>query len=153
MVVPISRHIIKLQLWFGPVALLSPYYNRLHFDMSLSCCTNVIETSHFTLPHGQLGVVRICNIRTLILFLDVSHSTHQPCQEICIPNKNMYFPTASARKLATIPGLPNIPPEQVVAIALSPRKLLFCTLSRTTIAVWSGRVSAAHFAKLKTHIL
>ncbi|CAA7259964.1 unnamed protein product [Cyclocybe aegerita] len=54
----------------------------------------------------------------------------------------MYFPTAAARQLATIPALPNIPAEPVVALASSSRKLLFCTLTRTTLAVWSGRPSA-----------
>jgi hypothetical protein len=52
----------------------------------------------------------------------------------------MYFPTTSARQLETNPILPDIPPESVVALAPSPRKVLFCTLSRTGLAVWSVRV-------------
>ncbi|KAF8203148.1 RIC1-domain-containing protein [Pholiota molesta] len=54
----------------------------------------------------------------------------------------MYFPITAARQLATTPALPNIPPEPVVALAASPRKGLFCTLTRTVVAVWSGRPSA-----------
>ncbi|KAF9478024.1 RIC1-domain-containing protein [Pholiota conissans] len=54
----------------------------------------------------------------------------------------MYFPISAARQLATIPALPNIPPEPVVALAASPRKGLFCTLTRSVVAVWSGRPSA-----------
>jgi len=53
----------------------------------------------------------------------------------------MYFPTTSARKLATTPGLPNVPSEHAVALTPSPRKFLFCTLTRSAVAVWSGRVS------------
>lgn len=56
----------------------------------------------------------------------------------------MYFPTTSARRLATVPGLPNIPQEQVIALEPGPRKLLFCTLTRTTVAVWSGRVRSCY---------
>ncbi|KAF8973675.1 RIC1-domain-containing protein [Flammula alnicola] len=54
----------------------------------------------------------------------------------------MYFPTTAARQLATTPTLPNIPSEPVVALASSPRKVLFCTLTRSVVAVWSGRPSA-----------
>ncbi|PPQ67413.1 hypothetical protein CVT25_005992 [Psilocybe cyanescens] len=54
----------------------------------------------------------------------------------------MYFPTTAARQLASNPALPNIPTEQTVALASSPRKSLFCTLTRSAIAVWSVRPSA-----------
>ncbi|KAF8912940.1 RIC1-domain-containing protein [Gymnopilus junonius] len=54
----------------------------------------------------------------------------------------MYFPTTAARQLACNPALPNIPSEPVVALASSPRKLLFCTLTRSVIAIWSGRPCA-----------
>ncbi|KAF8167806.1 RIC1-domain-containing protein [Crassisporium funariophilum] len=54
----------------------------------------------------------------------------------------MYFPTSAARQLATNPALPNIPSESVVAFASSPRKSLFCTLTRSVVAVWLGRPSA-----------
>ncbi|KDR85280.1 hypothetical protein GALMADRAFT_83897 [Galerina marginata CBS 339.88] len=54
----------------------------------------------------------------------------------------MYFPTTAARQLAGSPALPNIPSEPVVALTCSPRKLLFCTLTRSVVAVWSGRPSA-----------
>ena len=53
----------------------------------------------------------------------------------------MYFPTSAARQLATSPALPNIPTELVIALASNPRKSLFCTLSRTVVALWLGRVS------------
>ncbi|KAF4623557.1 hypothetical protein D9613_002057 [Agrocybe pediades] len=54
----------------------------------------------------------------------------------------MYFPISAARQLATNPALPNIPSEPVISLASSPRKLLFCTLTRSAVAVWSGRPSA-----------
>ncbi|KAH9486681.1 Guanine nucleotide exchange factor subunit Rich [Psilocybe cubensis] len=54
----------------------------------------------------------------------------------------MYFPTTAARQLANNPTLPNIPTEQTVALAPSPRKSLFCTLTRIAINVWSVRPSA-----------
>lgn len=53
---------------------------------------------------------------------------------------SMYFPTSAARHLATIPGLPNIPPEHVVALVPSPRRSLFCLVTRNSIAVWVVRV-------------
>ncbi|KAF9056469.1 RIC1-domain-containing protein [Panaeolus papilionaceus] len=54
----------------------------------------------------------------------------------------MYFPTSAARQLATSPALPNIPQESVIALVPNPRKQLLCTLTRTTIAVWTVRPSA-----------
>ncbi|KAK7064573.1 RIC1 domain-containing protein [Favolaschia claudopus] len=56
----------------------------------------------------------------------------------------MYFPTTTAQQLSSIPALPNIPPEseKVIALAPSPRKSLFCTLSRTGVSVWRVRPSA-----------
>ena len=53
----------------------------------------------------------------------------------------MYFPTSAARQLATSAALPNIPTELVIALASNPRKSLFCTLTRTVVALWLGRVS------------
>ncbi|KAF9066084.1 RIC1-domain-containing protein [Rhodocollybia butyracea] len=54
----------------------------------------------------------------------------------------MYFPTSTARSLSTVPALPNIPPEPVLAISSSPRKSLFCTLTRNGISIWRVRPSA-----------
>ncbi|KJA25776.1 hypothetical protein HYPSUDRAFT_1069160 [Hypholoma sublateritium FD-334 SS-4] len=54
----------------------------------------------------------------------------------------MYFPITAAKQVATTPALPNIPSESVVALSTSPRKGLFCTLTRSVVAVWSGRPSA-----------
>lgn len=54
----------------------------------------------------------------------------------------MYFPTAVARQLVTNPGLPNVPPEPVLALASSPRKTLFCTLTRSGVTLWLVRPSA-----------
>ncbi|KAF8807681.1 RIC1-domain-containing protein [Phlegmacium glaucopus] len=53
----------------------------------------------------------------------------------------MYFPTSTARQLATTAALPNIPTELVIALASNPRKSLFCTLTRTVVALWLGRPS------------
>jgi len=53
----------------------------------------------------------------------------------------MYFPTSAAQQLSTIPALPNIPPEPVLSLSPSPRKHLFCTLTRNGVAVWRVRVS------------
>ncbi|KAJ7225920.1 RIC1-domain-containing protein [Mycena pura] len=56
----------------------------------------------------------------------------------------MYFPTTTAHQLSSIPALPNIPPEseKLIALAPSPRKSLFCTLSRTGVSIWRVRPSA-----------
>ncbi|KAF9523584.1 RIC1-domain-containing protein [Crepidotus variabilis] len=54
----------------------------------------------------------------------------------------MYFPTASARRLITTPELPNIPSAPLLAVVPSPRKLLFCTVTRSCVCVWSVRPSA-----------
>ncbi|KAJ3804988.1 RIC1-domain-containing protein [Lentinula aff. lateritia] len=54
----------------------------------------------------------------------------------------MYFPTSTARRLSTVPALPNIPPENVLTICPSPRKSLFCTLTRNGISIWRVRPSA-----------
>ncbi|KAH7880335.1 RIC1-domain-containing protein [Lentinula edodes] len=54
----------------------------------------------------------------------------------------MYFPTSTARRLSIVPALPNIPPENVLTICPSPRKSLFCTLTRNGISIWRVRPSA-----------
>ena len=55
--------------------------------------------------------------------------------------EDMYFPTSAARQLATSAALPNIPTELVIALASNPRKSLFCTLTRTVVALWLARVN------------
>ncbi|KII93321.1 hypothetical protein PLICRDRAFT_130973 [Plicaturopsis crispa FD-325 SS-3] len=54
----------------------------------------------------------------------------------------MYFPTSAARQLSTVPALPNIPQEPVLCLSPSPRKSLFCTLTKNGVAVWRVRPSA-----------
>ncbi|KAK1232383.1 WD40 repeat protein [Marasmius sp. AFHP31] len=54
----------------------------------------------------------------------------------------MYFPTATARRLSTVPALPNIPPEPTLAISPSPRKSLFCAITRNGLSVWRVRPPA-----------
>ncbi|KAJ7770879.1 RIC1-domain-containing protein [Mycena maculata] len=69
----------------------------------------------------------------------------------------MYFPTTTAHQLSSIPALPNIPPESAKLICLvpSPRKSLFCTLSRTGVSIWRVRPSAvlAYLSRTPTSIL
>ncbi|KAH8835929.1 RIC1-domain-containing protein, partial [Flagelloscypha sp. PMI_526] len=43
--------------------------------------------------------------------------------------------TSSARQISTVPGLPNIPPEHALSVVPSPKKTLFCTLTRNGVAV------------------
>ncbi|KAJ7814122.1 RIC1-domain-containing protein [Mycena olivaceomarginata] len=56
----------------------------------------------------------------------------------------MFFATTTAHQLSSIPALPNIPPEseKLIALVPSPRKSLFCTLSRTGVSIWRVRPSA-----------
>ncbi|KAF7340016.1 RIC1 domain-containing protein [Mycena venus] len=69
----------------------------------------------------------------------------------------MYFPTTTAHQLSSIPALPNIPPEseKLIALVPSPRKSLFCTLSRTGVSIWRVRPSAvlAYLSRTPTSIL
>ncbi|KAE9385994.1 RIC1-domain-containing protein, partial [Gymnopus androsaceus JB14] len=67
----------------------------------------------------------------------------------------MYFPTSTARRLSTVPALPNIPPEIVIGISPSPRKSLFCTLTRNGISIWRVRPSAvlAFLSRTPTSII
>jgi hypothetical protein len=58
----------------------------------------------------------------------------------------MYFPTSTARLLSSVPGLPNLPPEPILHLVPSPRKSLFCTVTRNGIAVWRVRVSCLPFS-------
>ncbi|KAJ7456586.1 RIC1-domain-containing protein [Mycena latifolia] len=69
----------------------------------------------------------------------------------------MYFPTTTAHQLSSIPALPNIPPEseKLICLVPSPRKSLFCTLSRTGVSIWRVRPSAvlAYLSRTPTSIL
>lgn len=51
----------------------------------------------------------------------------------------MYFPTSAARQLSSAPPLP-VPHEQVIALTPSPRKTLFCALTKNSLSVWRLRV-------------
>ena len=52
----------------------------------------------------------------------------------------MYFPTSAAKRLSTVPPLPNIPLENALGIIPSPRKSFFALLTRNGVAVWRVRV-------------
>ncbi|KAF8078253.1 RIC1-domain-containing protein [Lyophyllum atratum] len=67
----------------------------------------------------------------------------------------MYFPTSAARQLSTVPALPNLPPEPVICLCPSPRKALFCTLTRNGVAVWRIRPPAllAYLSRTPTSII
>ncbi|KAF9023405.1 RIC1-domain-containing protein [Hymenopellis radicata] len=54
----------------------------------------------------------------------------------------MYFPTSAARRLSTIPSLPNIPAEPALGLFPSPRKSFFALLTRNGISVWRVRPTA-----------
>lgn len=55
----------------------------------------------------------------------------------------MYFPTSAATQLTVVPALPNLLPEFVLCLTPSPRKSLFCTLTKNGLAVWRVRVRVA----------
>ncbi|EMD41642.1 hypothetical protein CERSUDRAFT_128592 [Gelatoporia subvermispora B] len=65
----------------------------------------------------------------------------------------MYFPTSAARQLSSAPALP-IPAESVLYLAPSPRKSLFCTLTKSGVSLWRVRPSAvlAHLTRTSTSI-
>uniref|UniRef100_A0A0W0FAM6 RIC1 C-terminal alpha solenoid region domain-containing protein n=1 Tax=Moniliophthora roreri TaxID=221103 RepID=A0A0W0FAM6_MONRR len=67
----------------------------------------------------------------------------------------MYFPTSAARRLSTVPALPNIPPEPILAICPSPRKSLFCAITRNGVSVWRVRPPAtlAFLSRTPTSII
>jgi hypothetical protein len=52
----------------------------------------------------------------------------------------MYFLTSAARQLATAPPLPDLPQEPIICLRPSPKKSLFCTLTRNGVTVWRVRV-------------
>ncbi|KAF5377213.1 hypothetical protein D9615_006326 [Tricholomella constricta] len=67
----------------------------------------------------------------------------------------MYFPTSAARQLSTVPALPNLPPESVICLCPSPRKALFCTLTRNGVTVWRIRPPAvlAYLSRTPTSVI
>ncbi|EJD04265.1 RIC1-domain-containing protein [Fomitiporia mediterranea MF3/22] len=67
----------------------------------------------------------------------------------------MYFPTSAARQLSTMPSLPNLAPEPVIALSPSLNKALFCTLTKNGIAVWRARPSVvlAFLSRTTTSLL
>ncbi|KAI6031985.1 RIC1-domain-containing protein [Pisolithus microcarpus] len=54
----------------------------------------------------------------------------------------MYFPTSAARQLCTVPTLPDAKAEPLLCIEPSPRRSLFCALTRSELTVWRVRPSA-----------
>lgn len=67
----------------------------------------------------------------------------------------MYFPTSAARQLSSTPALPNIPPEKVIAVVPSPRRSLFCALTRNGICLWVVRPTTvlAYLSRTPTSII
>ncbi|PFH54758.1 hypothetical protein AMATHDRAFT_72525 [Amanita thiersii Skay4041] len=67
----------------------------------------------------------------------------------------MYFPTSAARRISTVPALPNLPAEPILSISASPRKAFFSTLTRSGVAVWRVRPCAvlAYFSRTPTSIV
>ncbi|KAH9835839.1 RIC1-domain-containing protein [Rhodofomes roseus] len=66
----------------------------------------------------------------------------------------MYFPSSAARQLSTAPALPAAS-EPVICLSPSPRKSLFCTLTKSGVSVWRVRPSAvlAHLARTPTSLV
>lgn len=60
----------------------------------------------------------------------------------------MYFPSSAARQLSTAPALP-VPGEHVICLSPSPRRSLFCTLTKGGLSAWRVRPSAivAHLSR------
>ncbi|KAG9314607.1 RIC1-domain-containing protein [Chiua virens] len=67
----------------------------------------------------------------------------------------MYFPTSAARQLSSVPALPNVPLDSVLALEPSPRKSLFCALTQRAITVWRLRPSVplAYLARSETSLV
>ncbi|EPS99074.1 hypothetical protein FOMPIDRAFT_1125058 [Fomitopsis schrenkii] len=65
----------------------------------------------------------------------------------------MYFPSSAARQLSTAPALP-VASESVICLSPSPRKSLFCTLTKSGLSAWRVRPSAvlAHLARTSTSL-
>ncbi|CCM00312.1 uncharacterized protein FIBRA_02342 [Fibroporia radiculosa] len=73
---------------------------------------------------------------------------------LCIGPESMYFPTSAARQLSTTPALP-VSSEFVVCLSASPRKSLFCTLTKSGLSIWRIRPSAvlAHLSRTSTSLV
>ncbi|KAN0100860.1 RIC1 domain containing protein [Tylopilus felleus] len=67
----------------------------------------------------------------------------------------MYFPTSAARQLSSVPALPDVLLENILALEPSPRKSLFCALTRHSITVWRVRPPAplAYLARSETSLI
>ncbi|KIJ21502.1 hypothetical protein PAXINDRAFT_95072 [Paxillus involutus ATCC 200175] len=67
----------------------------------------------------------------------------------------MYFPTSAARQLSSVPALPDVPLHNVLYSEPSPRKSLFCALTKDALTVWRVRPSAplAHLARSETSLI
>ncbi|KAF9229601.1 RIC1-domain-containing protein [Gyrodon lividus] len=67
----------------------------------------------------------------------------------------MYFPTSAARQLSSVPALPNVPLDSVLNFEPSPRKSLFCTLTKDALTIWRVRPSAplAYLARSETSLI
>ncbi|KAI0823049.1 RIC1-domain-containing protein [Trametes gibbosa] len=65
----------------------------------------------------------------------------------------MYFPTSAARQLSSAPALP-LPSELVLALAPSPRKTLFASVTKSGLSLWRVRPSAvlAHLSRTETSL-
>ncbi|KAI0080014.1 RIC1-domain-containing protein [Panus rudis PR-1116 ss-1] len=65
----------------------------------------------------------------------------------------MYFPTSAARRLSSVPPLPTHA-EPVICLATSPRKTLFCSVTKNSLSLWRVRPSAvlAHLARTSTSL-
>ena len=55
----------------------------------------------------------------------------------------MYWPTGTARRLAQASAVPAGHDTEIIAFAPSPRKSLFCTVTRDGLALWRVRVRPA----------
>ncbi|KAF9243850.1 RIC1-domain-containing protein [Melanogaster broomeanus] len=67
----------------------------------------------------------------------------------------MYFPTSAARQLSSVPALPDVPLDSVLYVKPSPRRSLFCTLTKSALTVWRVRPTAplAHIARSETSLI
>ena len=52
----------------------------------------------------------------------------------------MYFPTGTARKFAQASAVPLGHETEIISLAPSPRRSLFCTVTRDGVALWRVRV-------------
>ncbi|KAI9572704.1 RIC1-domain-containing protein [Boletus coccyginus] len=67
----------------------------------------------------------------------------------------MYFPTSAAKRLSGAPALPDEPLENILSLAPSPRRSLFCAVTQHAITVWRVRPSTplAYLARSKTSLV